>query len=563
MKRTFKTACAVGPRIRAVPLACALASLPFIGTGAHALEIDSGNPDLTLRWDTTVKYSLAARVKSPDAIYTGAANANGDDGDRNFKKGIVSSRLDVFTEMDAVWQKRAGVRLSASAYYDPIYNRSNDNPGFPGGAFPNNVSVASNEFTRDTRKWMGRNAEVLDAFVFGKFELGEATATVRAGQHSLTWGESLFFGGNAIAGGMMPVDAIKLSSVPATQFKEAIRPVPMLSGTIQVAPRVSLGAYYQFKWKKTLLPPAGSFLSTSDFLDYGGEQLLLGPAGAAVRLSDRKPSNSGQGGLQLRFRGDETDYGVYLVRYHEKGPQGVPVLGVVPGVGPLPTGLYLAYNQGVTALAVSASRSFGLVNVAAEAGIRTNSSLASTQGADASALAPPGVIPATDLTGNPGFATGRTAHVNISTLATLPDSFMWREATLLGEIAWNRALSITKNAAAVDPNSTRDGVALRLVIEPTYRSVMPGVDLSVPVGLGWAPNGSRPLAAGGPPAWIPQNGGDLSIGLNGSWRDAWRFTLNFTHYYGAKAPVTEGGIYTWKQSQGDRDFVAASLRYAF
>jgi hypothetical protein len=540
-----------------------MACLQSIPIGAQAFEIESGNPDLTMRWDTTIKYSLAARVKEQDPVYTGANNANGDDGNRNFNRGVVSNRLDVFTEADLVWQQRFGLRMSGAAYYDTVYNKNNDNPGFAGGAFPNNASVAYNEFTADTRKWMGRRAELLDAFVFGKFELGESTATVRAGQHGLVWGESLFFGANAIAGGMMPVDAVKLASVPATQFKEAIRPVPMLSGAIQVTPQLSLGAYYQFKWERSLIPPAGSYLSTADFLDYGGEQLLLGPAGAAIRLADRKPSNSGQGGLQLRFRGDETDYGVYLVRYNEKGPQGVPVLGVIPGVGPIPTGYYLAYNQGVTALAFSASRSFGLFNVAAEAGIRRNSSLASTQGADASALAPPGVISPTDVTGNPGYATGKTAHINVSTLATLPESAMWREATLLAEIAWNRALSITKNAAAVDPNSTRDGVALRVVLEPTYRSVFPGVDISVPVGLGWAPNGSRPLAAGGPPAWIPQDGGDFTLGLNGSWRDAWRFTLNYTHYYGSKAPVTDGGIYTWKQPLADRDFVAASLRYSF
>lgn len=540
----------------------AWAAFAAVATSAHAAEIDTGNPDLTVRWDTTLKYSLAARVKSADPVYLGADNANGDDGDRNFGKGLVSNRLDLFTELDATWQRNFGARVSAAGWYDTVYNKGNDNPGFAGGAFPNNLWAPYNEFTRDTRNLMGRKAELLDAFVFGKFDAGDTRVTFRAGRHGLMWGESLFFGSNAIAGGMMPVDAIKLASVPATQFKEAIRPVPMVSGTAQITPQLSLGAYYQFRWQKSLIPPAGSYLSTADFLDSGGEQLLVGPA-SAVRQPDAKPSNSGQGGLQLRWRGEDTDFGVYLVRYHEKGPQGVPVLGVVPGIGVLPTGYYLAYNQGVTAFALSASRTFGLFNLATEVGLRRNSSLASTQGADASALAPPGVIAATNVTDNPGYATGKTAHVNVSALATLPETPLWREANLTAELAWNRALSITKNAAAVDPNSTRDGVALRFVVEPTYRSVLPGVDISVPFGLGWAPKGSRPLAAGGPPAWIPQNGGDVSIGLNGSFRDAWRFTLSYTHYYGSEAPTMLGGIYTWKQTMGDRDFVAASLRYAF
>ena len=546
----------IGWRPTALAL-CAAAAAP-----AFAGEIDVGNEDLKVRWDTTLKYSLSARVKSADSVYLGANNANGDDGDRNFHRGIVSNRADLFTELDATWRSRFGVRLSGAAYYDTVYNKSNDNPGFAGGAFPNNVSVPYNEFTKDTRNRMGRKAELLDAFVFGKFDAGDTRVTFRAGKHGLLWGESLFFGNNAIAGGMMPVDAIKLTAVPGTQFKEALRPLPMISGTAQLTPDLSIGAYYQFRWQHSLIPPAGSYLGTSDILQDGGESLLVGPA-AATRLGDRDPKNSGQGGVQLRFSHAGTDYGLYAIRYHEKGPQPVVVLGLVPGIGPFPTNYYLAHNQGVTAYAVSASHSFGLYNIAIEAGYRKNSSLASTQGADASALAPPGVIAPTDVTGNPGYATGNTAHINLSTLATLDESPLWREATLLAEIAWNRTLSISKNPTAVDPNSTRDGVALRFVLEPTYRSVFPGVDIGVPVGLSWAPNGSRPLAAGGPPAWIPQNGGDMSIGLNGSFRDAWRFTLNFTHYYGAKAPVALGGIFQWKQALADRDFVSASLRYSF
>ena len=536
----------------------ASAVLALLGTSANAIEINTGNPDIVARWDTTLKYSLASRVKSSDPAYLVPGNANGDDGERNFGKGLVSNRFDLFTEADFTWKESFGARVSGAAYYDSVYNARNDNPGFAGGAFPNNASVPYNEFTSATRDRMGRKAELLDAFVFGKFDAGSTPVTFRLGRHAMTWGESLFFGGNAIAGGMMPVDAVKLASVPGTQFKEAIRPVPMLSGTAQLTPRVSLGAYYQFRWEKAIIPPAGSYLSTSDILDEGGEQLLLGPT-SATRLPSREPKDSGQGGIQLRYRGDDTDYGLYLIRYHEKGAQPVVVLGATP-FGVMPTNYYTAYNQGVTALAVSASRSFGAYNVAAEAGVRHNSSLASTQGGDLSALAP---VPATNVTDNPGYATGKTAHVNLSVLASLDQTFLWREASLTGEVAWNRVLSVTKNRAAIDPNSTRDGVALLVILEPTYRGVFPGVDIGVPVGLSWAPKGSRPLAAGGPPAWIPAGGGDLSVGMNMSFRDAWRFTLNYTHFYGEHAPVAVNGIYQWKQSLRNRDFISASLRYSF
>jgi hypothetical protein len=243
------------------------------------------------------------------------------------------------------------------------------------------------------------------------------------------------------------------------------------------------------------------------------------------------------------------------------------VIGLAPNPGPgpafipFPGNYYIAYNQGVSAFGASASRTFDLFNVAVEGSVRNNQALASSQSSDISALTHG---PATNVSDNPGYATGHTAHINVSTLASLPANALWREATLTAELAWTRLLSISKNAAAIDPNGTRDGVAMRFVLEPTYRSVLPGVDVGVPFGAGFAPKGSRPLSAGGPAGWLPENGGDVSIGLNASFRDAWRFTLNYTHYYGSIALGTDAhNAFTWKQPQGDRDFVAASLRYSF
>jgi hypothetical protein len=307
----------------------------------------------------------------------------------------------------------------------------------------------------------------------------------------------------------------------------------------------------------------GSYFSNIDLAVEGAESLLLGPgAPPALRGPDLRARNSGQGGVQLRLRGEETDYGVYAIRYHAKAPQVVARIGLSPG-GPLPSGFYHAYHEGITALGASASRTFGDFNVAIEASVRRDQDLASSQAADLSAFAP---VAPTDNRDNPGYAVGRTAHINISTLATLPVTPLWREASLAAEIAWSRVTSVTKNAAALDPNGTRDGAALRFVLEPTYRSVLPGVDVGVPLGLGWAPKGSRPLASGSPTAWIPEGGGDVSLGLNGSFRDVWRFSLALTHYFGRSAPVTDpaaGNAFPWKQTLKDRDFVSASLRYAF
>jgi hypothetical protein len=526
---------------------------------AGAMELDTGNSDVSVRWDNTVKYSAAARVKSQDpALLT---NPNNDDGNRNFGKGLISSRFDLLSELDVVYQRSWGARISAAAWYDSVYNRSNDNPGFPGGAFPNQVSVPHNAFTRETRDIHGRNAEILDAFLFGKFDVDGRSASVRIGRHSLLWGESVFFGANAIAGGQQPVDVVKLVSVPNTQFKEAVRPVPQLSGQFQVNSHVSVAGYYQFRWDKARLPGVGSYFSSADPAPDGSESLLLGPGvPPALRGPDLEARDSGQGGLQVRVRSDFADYGLYAIRYHAKTPQLVPRLVMTP-VGPAPGAYNLAYHEGIKAFGASASKTFGDFNVAIEGSVRDNVDLASSRAGDISAFAP---VPPTDNSGNPGYAVGRTAHINISTIGSIGATPLWREANLVGEIAWNRLLKVTKNAAALDPNGTRDGLALRVMLEPVYRGVFDGVDIGIPLGLSWAPKGSRPLSISNPNAWIPDGGGDVSIGLNARYRDAWRFSLSYTHYYGSKATFNDAAqAFTWRQALRDRDFVSASLTYTF
>ena len=530
--------------------AIALAA-PLVAFGVNAMEIDAGNPDLAIRWDNTLKYSAATRLKNPMPELL--SNPNSDDGDRNFRRGLISSRYDLFSELDVVYQKTMGLRLSGAAWYDPVYLRPNANPGFAGGAVPNQTSVPYNQFTDAARDIHGRDAEVLDAFVFGKFDLAGHGTTFRAGRHSLLWGESLFFGNNAIAGGQMPVDVVKLLSVPNTQFNEAIRPVPMLSGQYQINAAMSVGAYAQFASSRSRVPAVGSYFSSTDLAVDGAENLFVGTF--LPRQPDQQAKRYGQGGLQFKFRDGDVDYGLYAIQFHDKAPQ------LVVNVGPTgPTGFYHAYNENIRAYGASASTNLGdNFNVAAEMSLRTNQDLASTHAVDLSGLG----LSANNNSNDPAYAVGKTAHLNVSVLGVVPSTPLWREASLAAELAWNRVLSISKNPAAIDPNATRDGLAGRALFEPTYRGVLSGLDVGVPIGLGYAPKGSRPLFINGA-GWIPAGGGDVSIGLNTTYLEVWRASLSYTHYFGPAAPITNAaGNYTYAQTLKDRDFIALSVRRSF
>ena len=102
------------PALSAVAVAAAMASL----TGAaQAIEIDTGNPDLTVRWDNNVRLNLATRVESRDDKIGNSALS--DEGTYSFDKGdMVAKRFDLLSEFDVVYKKRFGARVSATAWYD-------------------------------------------------------------------------------------------------------------------------------------------------------------------------------------------------------------------------------------------------------------------------------------------------------------------------------------------------------------------------------------------------------------------------------------------------------------
>jgi len=547
--------------IAAAVLACS--AMP-----AHALNFDTGNPEVRLRWDNTVKYSAGLRLSNPSPALTSVGPptlaSNNDDGDRNFKKGLISNRFDLLSDVDLTY-RNVGARVSASAWYDTVYNSRNDNPGIAGGAVSNQQSVIysgftapANQFHPETRKLHGRQAEVLDAFVFGKTNLGDMSLSGRIGKHSLLWGESLFFGANGIAGGQAPIDYVKLLSVPNSQFKEVIRPVNQVSGQLQINPEVSLGAYAQLEWEADRLPAVGSYFSRQDLFPAGGEFLWLGATSGVPRSTDFKAKDTGQFGAQVRWQAKsiDTDFGFYALRFHDKEPQAY--LRFAPGF--VPQDYALAYHEGVKAFGASFSKSVGSWNIGGEVSTRRNTALIGY--AAISDFGSTG-----NNNSNPLYPVGNSAHAQLSAVHVLERSALWDGGLFLGEIAWNRRLSVTRNLNQIDPNTTRDASALRLLFSPTYYQALPGLDLSVPIGLGVNLSGRSsvlPLFNGG---WGP-GVGDFNIGLSGEYLQTWKFGLTYTHYFGSAAPVTaldaSGHLqYTFKQSLKDRNFIALSVQRTF
>jgi hypothetical protein len=529
-------------------------------SSAHAFQFDTGIPDLTVRWDNTFKYSNAFRLRTPSASITGDPNL--DDGDRNFHRGLISNRVDWLTELD-VSTPSFGVRVSAAAWYDTVYNHSNANDS---PATVNSVGIPHNQFTSDTRVQSGKDLQLMDAFVYGKKTIGGVPVAVRLGQHALVYGETLFFGANGIANAQGPIDFIKLLTVPGTEFKELLLPVPQLSGSVQITPHLSIGGYYQFEWRKDMLPPVGSYLSNIDFFGDGSQRLFAGgplvPGGspaAFFRGPDMRPKNGGQGGLQLHYTppGTDFDIGLYAAQYADKTPQ----IYLKPTAANASTGqigqFMFVYPENIQTFGASLSTNVGSANVAGELSVRMNTPLVS--GAQ---VITPGV--AADNNRNPLYAVGNSLHANISSVLVLGPGPLWQAGTLIAEFGYNHLINVTKNPQARDPNTTSDATAFRVVFSPQYFQVISGLDITVPIGLGYNLTGNSAVVGsfnGG-----VHHGGDMSIGINGTYQQVWTFGLNYVHYFGAGGPTlttSNPQALSFLQSLKDRDFVSLNVKRTF
>jgi len=556
-----------GGRI-AVALAAVLAS-----TGAYAMELDLGESDWQGRFDNTIKGGLMYRTRPADpalvnsfrllvpgvpaSAFPQALNFNaGNDNFRN--RGIVSKRVDLLSEFDAVYRKDFGLRLSAAAWYDAAYR------GTTHAADPFNGQTPLNEFPRETQDLAGRKAEMLDAFVFGGWDVGAGRKlSLRLGRHALLYGESLFFGDNGIARAQGPIDVLKLLASPNSQFKEIIRPVPQVSAQLQLTPKVSIGGYAQFRWEADRLPPAGSYFSTSNIIWGSSLPEFAGIPGVGNFVlspgADRKPKDSGQFGLQAKWRLGETDLGFYAARYHDKGGQLYSQLnpgGIRGPGGTLPGDWYFVFPEAVKVYGVSATRSLGDYNFAGEASIRDNMPLRTSNKIF-------GFFPGQP---EPRIATGRTAHLNLSTLATFGPSFLARESSLIAEIAWNRVLHKKDPDATLDPGRTRDATALQVIFTPSYRQALPGLDLSVPLGLRYTLDGRSSVTQ-----WDARGNGSANIGVEGNYHGVWQFALTYTKFIGKAVPFIDyspalpGGVPKFGDGNAaaDRDFVSLTLRRTF
>ena len=297
-------------------------SSPWWTGQANALDLSSGEVEASL--DTTLSYGVAVRVEKQDTELTSQINDN--DGDLNYKRGIVSNAVKFTSDLD-VGYRNFGLFLRATGFFD----HENENG-----------KRANTPLSDEAKRRVGKDLDLLDAYVTANLDFEELAVDLRLGKHVLNWGESTFIqnGINAIN----PFDVSKLR-VPGAELREALVAVPLASAVVELPNNLSMEAFYQITWEKTEIDPVGTYFSTTDYVGPGGGVVFinhpdlvaalrgnpLGPVELGddpdlldvKRGADRNPGDEGQGGIAFRYLAEglnNTEFGFYFMNYHSRLP---------------------------------------------------------------------------------------------------------------------------------------------------------------------------------------------------------------------------------------------------
>ncbi|TWX57683.1 DUF1302 domain-containing protein [Colwellia hornerae] len=290
----------------------------------------------------------------------GGYSTNGDNANLNYDSGDSFSQIIKGSHELEVRYENFGFFARGMYFYD-LEMSDGDR------AWTNPLSGVNNDPCRDgeASDQLCNDVRLLDAFVYGDFQVGDMPLSIRVGQQVISWGESTLISHGISE--LNPVDIARLRA-PGSELKEAFIPFGAIWGSLGVSENFNIEAFYQYNWEKTVLPAPGSYFSTNDFAGDGGQfnNVQLGFAGnpdmdldylisglnqlsAAIKAgavppesigsaylgafptkltlrqadAENEPEDGGQYGLKLSwFLPDfnDTEVSLYHMNYHSRRP---------------------------------------------------------------------------------------------------------------------------------------------------------------------------------------------------------------------------------------------------
>ncbi|QNH02362.1 DUF1302 domain-containing protein [Pseudomonas sediminis] len=339
-------------RLAKLPLAVSLASTlaaPAFGVTFNIGEIE-GQFDSAL--SVGASWSTSKANKDLIGVNNGGRGLSqtSDDGHLNFKRGETFSKIFKGIHDLELRYGDTGVFVRGKYWYD--FELKDEGREFKDISDSNRKEGAQSS-----------GGEILDAFIYHNYAIGNQPGSVRLGKQVVNWGESTF-----IQGGINAVNPVDVAAFrrPGAEIKEGLIPVNMFYMSQSLTDNLSMEAFYQIEWDQTVVDNCGTFFSQPDIVADGCDQNLaalvsesaltntlltnlaaLGPGAAPAtqavkdvlaangvnwgspdegvviaRGPDRDARDDGQWGVSFRYMFEplDTEFGAYFMNYHSRLP---------------------------------------------------------------------------------------------------------------------------------------------------------------------------------------------------------------------------------------------------
>jgi hypothetical protein len=325
-----------------LPLAVSLASTlagPAFGVSFNIGEIEG-------KFDSSLSVGASWSTEKANKNLIGSNNGGhglsqtSDDGHLNFKRGETFSKIFKGIHDLELKYGDTGVFVRGKYWYD--FELKDENREFKDISDSNRKEGAKSS-----------GGQILDAFVYHNYSIGDEPGSVRLGKQVVSWGESTF-----IQGGINSINPVDVSAFrrPGAEIKEGLIPVNMFYLSQNITENLSAEGFYQLEWDQTVTDNCGTFFSQPDVISDGCDgnlAVLRSQAGLAAALPaiaqptvfnalaargvtwgnpdegaivrrgpDRDARDGGQFGVAMRYNFEplDTEFGAYFMNYHSRAP---------------------------------------------------------------------------------------------------------------------------------------------------------------------------------------------------------------------------------------------------
>lgn len=561
---------------------------------AYGVEFQLG--EIEGRFDSQVSVGASWRLNDADRDLIsepngglGVGSGSFDDGTQNFKKGETFSKILKGTHELSLNYQNYGAFVRGKYWADFELEDGPRGHGNTANRYAAGTTLHDDDFN-DYAKFSG--AEILDAYVYGYFDLNGKPLDVRLGRQVVNWGESTF-----IQGGINVINPFDVSALrrPGSEVKEALLPVNMAFASLGLTDNLSVEGFYQIEWEPTVEDGCGTYFSTNDFAAQGCNGIRV-DAGALNGINDaiyfnftnnvvkrntnglREADDDGQFGIAFRYLAENlnnTEFGLYLAKYHSR----LPVISGIKTANPanvFGSEYFTEYTEDIKLLGLSFNTNIGDVAWSGEISHKQDVPLQLNGPMLVASMLTLGTAPGNPANGTVvpvGFA-GLGSEIqgyNKFDITQLQSTFVKTYSNvlgasrlaLIGELGWTHIHDFDESANSLkygragvfgytsgdnDGFVTQDSFGYVVRASLSYPSAFAGVNLTPQVSFKHGVKGYGPQ----PGAAFNEDQKSISLSLTADYLERYSAELTYTNFF--------GGDYN---ELSDRDFIALSASVSF